>query len=283
MIIDFWATWCKPCIEELNAIHEEYATWQKETGWSSWLFHSMMPERCRALLLCKMERMAYENYLDPNGDLKRAMNVNMPPHTFVINGKGEIVYSMLVLPKVTRDELYEVVKSKRRFTCWRNQVSVKSSPQLFTITEYISLRFHFHHSNSLLWNQTSTQFSWNDFSFGISLLREFPICLFMEICNSTVSITQRFVDRGSLKFPRKFWVTGLSILCTTRIISPQEFVMKVTWIQFQVSTTGIRARNSISPSQFIENGDLEMTAGNFTNSLVAVHLSCLWRKRTWIR
>ena len=32
MIIDFWATWCKPCIEELNAIHEEYATWQKETG-----------------------------------------------------------------------------------------------------------------------------------------------------------------------------------------------------------------------------------------------------------
>ena len=32
IIIDFWATWCKPCIEELNTIHEVYADWQKETG-----------------------------------------------------------------------------------------------------------------------------------------------------------------------------------------------------------------------------------------------------------
>src|SRR5204863_6348680 len=32
IIIDFWATWCKPCIEELNAIHDVYPDWQKETG-----------------------------------------------------------------------------------------------------------------------------------------------------------------------------------------------------------------------------------------------------------
>src|SRR4051812_10544311 len=30
IIIDFWATWCKPCIEELNTIHELYPDWQKE-------------------------------------------------------------------------------------------------------------------------------------------------------------------------------------------------------------------------------------------------------------
>ena len=30
--LPFWATWCKPCIEELNAINENYIDWQKETG-----------------------------------------------------------------------------------------------------------------------------------------------------------------------------------------------------------------------------------------------------------
>ena len=31
-IINFWATWCKPCILELNNISENYSKWQKETG-----------------------------------------------------------------------------------------------------------------------------------------------------------------------------------------------------------------------------------------------------------
>src|SRR5689334_25161520 len=32
IIISFWATWCKPCIEELSNIADVYPDWQKETG-----------------------------------------------------------------------------------------------------------------------------------------------------------------------------------------------------------------------------------------------------------
>ena len=32
MVISFWATWCKPCKKELNAIAEVYEDWQNETG-----------------------------------------------------------------------------------------------------------------------------------------------------------------------------------------------------------------------------------------------------------
>jgi peroxiredoxin len=32
IIISFWATWCKPCKKELDAIAENYPDWVKETG-----------------------------------------------------------------------------------------------------------------------------------------------------------------------------------------------------------------------------------------------------------
>src|SRR5699024_1252415 len=31
-VLSFWATWCMPCLRELEAIDEVYATWQEETG-----------------------------------------------------------------------------------------------------------------------------------------------------------------------------------------------------------------------------------------------------------
>ena len=32
IVISFWATWCKPCVKELNTIAEEYEDWVDETG-----------------------------------------------------------------------------------------------------------------------------------------------------------------------------------------------------------------------------------------------------------
>lgn len=111
IIISFWATWCKPCKKELDAIAEEYSTWQKETG-VKLIAISIDDARSSSKVSTdvKSKGWEYEVYLDENQDFKRAMNVNNVPHTFVVNGKGEIVWQHNAYAEGDEDHLLEVVK-----------------------------------------------------------------------------------------------------------------------------------------------------------------------------
>ena len=111
MIINFWATWCAPCKRELTAIAEKYETWRKETG-VKLIAVSIDDARSMARVAPYVngQDWDYEFALDPNGDLKRAMNVNNIPHTFLVNGKGEIVYQHNNYEPGDENELYQKVK-----------------------------------------------------------------------------------------------------------------------------------------------------------------------------
>ncbi len=93
IILSFWATYCKPCIKELSSIAELYDDWQDETG-----------VMLIAVSIDKSDRIGtvkskvygggweFPVYLDQNGDLKRAMNVNNVPHTFILDGDKKVVW-----------------------------------------------------------------------------------------------------------------------------------------------------------------------------------------------
>ena len=93
VIISFFATWCKPCMRELKAINELYADWQDETGVEMYLVSIDQGQDVQKVApLVNGYGWEYKVLLDPNGSLKRAMNVQNVPHLFVVDGKGKIVY-----------------------------------------------------------------------------------------------------------------------------------------------------------------------------------------------
>jgi len=111
IIISFWATWCKPCKKELDAIAENYPEWVKETG-VKLIAISIDDARSSGKVVTdvKTKGWEYEIYIDENQDFKRAMNVNNVPHTFLVNGEGKIVWSHNSYSDGDEDKLYENIK-----------------------------------------------------------------------------------------------------------------------------------------------------------------------------
>lgn len=114
-VITFWATWCGPCIKEHNALDEVYQEWKDETGVKIYSV-SIDDSRTTAKVKPFVEGKGwdFDVLLDANGDLKRAMNVNNPPHTFLFDGTGKIVYQHTGYFEGAEEELYEeILKLKK--------------------------------------------------------------------------------------------------------------------------------------------------------------------------
>ena len=110
-IIDFFATWCKPCNRELNAISEVYEEWQEETGVKIYAVSIDQAQNIHKVKpLVDGYGWDYDVLLDPNSDLKRALGVQMIPFVLIVDGKGNIVYKHNGYKDGEEEELIEKVR-----------------------------------------------------------------------------------------------------------------------------------------------------------------------------
>lgn len=112
VIISFWATTCKPCIRELDAINDALPDWQDEAKFKV-VAVSTDDNRFTAKARSLVTGHGWDDFtvlFDKNQEFMRAMNVTVTPQVFVVDAKGKVVYSHIGYVPGDEDELIKAIK-----------------------------------------------------------------------------------------------------------------------------------------------------------------------------
>jgi len=109
-ILSFWASWCVPCINELDAISEVYEDWQEDFNMELIAISTddaRTQKRIRPMVNGK--GWPYKILLDKNQELKRALNISTIPQIIILKD-SKIIYIHSGYSPGVEDEFYEIIK-----------------------------------------------------------------------------------------------------------------------------------------------------------------------------
>lgn len=110
-VFSFWATWCAPCINELDEMNDLQEEWKKTLNFEV-IAVSTDDTRTqkRVKPLVNGKEWSYKILLDTNQDLKRALSIVNIPYTVVVKN-GKIVHIQNGYVPGSEVELFEKMKS----------------------------------------------------------------------------------------------------------------------------------------------------------------------------
>ena len=111
VILSFWYTTCKPCLQELGAVNDAYVDWIEEADFKV-VAVSTVDSRSSAKVKPMVNGRGWTDFtilLDENGDLKRAMNVQTQPTVFILDKDGNVVYTHTGYTPGSEEELFDQI------------------------------------------------------------------------------------------------------------------------------------------------------------------------------
>jgi thiol-disulfide isomerase/thioredoxin len=109
-VVSLWATWCVPCIKELDAISEYYEEWKDEVNFELYAVStddSRTIKRVNAMVNGK--GWEYTVLLDSNNELQRALGASTIPLTLIVKN-NKIVYRHSGYSAGVEFELFDKIK-----------------------------------------------------------------------------------------------------------------------------------------------------------------------------
>lgn len=90
VFLNFWATWCPPCLHEMPAMESFYQQFKKK----NMVMLAVSEDKGNSdqvAAFIKKNGYTFDIFHDPNGDASSKFMINSLPSTFIINPKGEVV------------------------------------------------------------------------------------------------------------------------------------------------------------------------------------------------
>jgi len=90
VLLNFWATWCPPCVEEMPSLENFYKK-NKKNNMTVLAISLDKGDAKTVKAFVKKHGLTFEVFHDPQSIASRPFHVSGLPSTFVLNPKGEVV------------------------------------------------------------------------------------------------------------------------------------------------------------------------------------------------